>query len=93
MDLVVCVGSSCHLQHSQAIIHNFQDIIEFYSLQDHLTLKGSFCLGHCAETGVCVQFDGQIYGVTPVSADSFFKANVLPACKQAGFFAGKETTT
>ncbi|MFV0412653.1 MAG: (2Fe-2S) ferredoxin domain-containing protein [Oscillospiraceae bacterium] len=82
MDLTICVGSSCHLQHSREIIREFQGLITRHQLQEALELKGSFCMGHCAEEGVCVKFNGQIYGVTPSSADGFFEKQVLPCCPQ-----------
>lgn len=72
-DLMVCVGSSCHLQNSREIIRCFKELIVLHGLEDSVELKGSFCMGHCAESGVCVRFEEKTYGVTPDQAASFFK--------------------
>lgn len=77
MDLMVCVGSSCHLQNSREIIQRFKELIAANHLEDTVELKGSFCMGHCAERGVCVRFRDKIYGVTPAEADGFFRDTVL----------------
>ena len=56
MDLMVCVGSSCHLNNSREIIGRFKELIAGHGLEDQVELKGSFCMGHCADEGVCVKF-------------------------------------
>lgn len=76
MDLMVCVGSSCHLQNSREIIKRFKELIEEYQLGDRVELKGSFCMGHCADAGVCVKYDDEIYSVTTASVDDFFQKTV-----------------
>ena len=40
-------------------------------------LKGSFCMGHCAEEGVCVKFDDQVYSLTLDTVDGFFASKVV----------------
>lgn len=76
MDLMVCVGSSCHLQNSREIIKRFKELIEEYGLEDRVELKGSFCMGHCADAGVCVKYNDEIYSVTVTSVDDFFRRTV-----------------
>ncbi len=73
LDLMVCVGSSCHLQDSREVIKRFKELIEEFELGDQIELKGSFCMGHCAEQGVCVKYDDKTYGVTLDIVDHFFK--------------------
>lgn len=77
MDLMVCVGSSCHLQNSREIIRDFKELITKYHMEDTVELKGSFCMGHCAEEGVCVKYEDKTYGVTPDMAEHFFKRYVV----------------
>ena len=77
MDLMVCVGSSCHLQNSHDIIKQFKALIQYYHLEDQVELKGSFCMGQCAEKGVCVKYEDKIYGVTPDMASHFFEKYVV----------------
>lgn len=79
MDLMVCVGSSCHLQNSREIIKRFKELIEQYGLSESVELKGSFCMGHCADKGVCVKFEDEIYSVTTDTVDDFFRTRVAKA--------------
>lgn len=41
-----------------------------------MELKGSFCMGHCADAGVCVKYNDEIYSVTVTSVDDFFRRTV-----------------
>ena len=76
MDLMVCVGSSCHLNNSREIIGRFKELIAGHGLEDQVELKGSFCMGHCADEGVCVKF-----GVTVDGIDEFFEKQVVGRLK------------
>ena len=76
MDLMVCVGSSCHLQNSREIINRLKELITRHGLEGQVELKGSFCMGHCAEQGVCVKYDDQIYSLTTETVDQFFENQV-----------------
>lgn len=76
MDLMVCVGSSCHLQNSRDLIARLKELIAQYNLEDTVELKGSFCMGHCADQGVCVKFQDEIYSLTMDTVDDFFAQKV-----------------
>ena len=78
MDLMVCVGSSCHLQNSRDLINRLKELITQYQLEGKVELKGSFCMGHCADQGVCVRFDEEIYSLTVDTVDDFFSRIVVP---------------
>lgn len=79
MDLMVCVGSSCHLQNSRDLIARLKELIAQYELGDTVELKGSFCMGHCADAGVCVRFQDEVYSLTMDTVDSFFAEKVAGA--------------
>lgn len=81
MDLMVCVGSSCHLQHSRELIDRLKALILENDLENEVELKGSFCMGHCAEQGVCVKFDDQVYSLTMDTVDGFFQDTVVAKVK------------
>ena len=49
IEVVVCVGSSCHIKGSRLLIKQLSKLIDEYKLENKVTLKGSFCLEHCAE--------------------------------------------
>ncbi|MBQ8135465.1 MAG: (2Fe-2S) ferredoxin domain-containing protein [Clostridia bacterium] len=74
----ICVGSSCHLKNSEAVVKAFQDEIETKNLEDDVILSGSFCFGKCNREGVTVQVDDDLFeGVTKESAKTFFNNNIL----------------
>lgn len=51
MDLMVCVGSSCHLQNSRDLINRLKELIAENRLEGRVELKGSFCMGHWRRRG------------------------------------------
>lgn len=76
LDIYICVGSSCHLKGSYDVITEFQNCIKKYKT-DNVTLKASFCMGHCTG-GVSVKF-GDVFseGVSKDNAEELFKKYVL----------------
>ncbi len=80
MIIKICVGSSCHLKGSSEIVRLLTEEIEKRSLEDEITLAGSFCLGKCNRSGVTVQVDEEIHtGVTFENFKEFFENNVISA--------------
>ena len=78
MVIQVCVGSSCHLKGSAEIVELFKNAVTEHSLDDRVTLTGSFCLGVCNRTGVTVTVDGVVHtGLTKETFAEFFKNEVL----------------
>ena len=78
----VCVGSSCHLKGSEAIVNMMQDAIAEHGLEDDVVLTGSFCIGKCSRIGVTVQINDDAHvGVTTENFREFFKKNILDVIK------------
>ncbi len=77
MDILVCVGSSCHLKGAEDVIKQFQQRIQKEKLTRKVTLKGSFCQGKCSESGVTVRIGEEFFKTTPQEAASFFDAAIL----------------
>ena len=74
----VCVGSSCHLKGSTAIVELLEAAIAEHHIEDDVVLTGSFCIGKCNRSGVTVQINDDIHvGVTAENFREFFKENVL----------------
>jgi len=48
--ITVCVGSSCHVRGSRAVLKRFAEIIRREQLEDEVLLVGSFCMERCGET-------------------------------------------
>jgi len=78
MELKVCVGSACHLKGSSDVVKTFQNLIQKAKLEEEVQLKGSFCMGHCDDPDVTVEFNNKIYSTTPDKAGQFFNDTVLP---------------
>ncbi len=81
MQIMVCVGSSCHLKGAEEVIKTFQGLIQKEKITRRVTLKGSFCMGKCSENGVTVKVDETFHKTTPEQAESFFYENLLPKVK------------
>jgi NADH:ubiquinone oxidoreductase subunit E len=47
--VTVCVGSSCHIRGSRAVLKRFAEIIRTENLEDEVSLIGSFCMERCGE--------------------------------------------
>jgi NADH:ubiquinone oxidoreductase subunit E len=78
----VCVGSSCHLKGSEAIVNMMQNAIAEHGLEDDVVLTGSFCIGKCSRIGVTVQINDDAHvGVTTENFREFFKKNILDVIK------------
>ncbi len=78
MKISVCVGSSCHLKGSPAVIELLKQAVEKNGLQDKVALRAAFCLGKCGGNGVSIQVDDTVIpGVNPANFPDFFETNVL----------------
>ena len=47
--ITVCVGSSCHVRGSRAILKRFAEILKTENLEEEVVLLGSFCMERCGE--------------------------------------------
>ena len=78
MIVQICVGSSCHLKGAPEIVELMKKAVAEQSLEDEVTLAGSFCIGKCNRVGVTIQVDDEVYtGVTPMGFDEFFREHIL----------------
>lgn len=78
MEIVICVGSSCHMKGSYRVVETFKNMIKEHSLENTLTLKASFCMKNCTK-GISVSIDGQLIDNVNISnaADRFLEV-ILP---------------
>lgn len=77
MEITICIGSSCHLKGSRDVIKILERFISLNHLDNEITLKGSFCMGECAKTGVCICINEERFNVTPSEVESFFNYEIL----------------
>lgn len=76
-EIVICVGSSCHLKGAEEIIEIFKTQIKKYDLTSEIKLSGSFCQGNCTE-GVNIEINGKkIAGVNEKNAAEIFSEYLL----------------
>lgn len=76
----VCVGSSCHLKGSEAIVELLESAIAEHHIEDEVVLTGSFCIGKCNRVGVTVQVNEDVHvGITTENFREFFNKNILEA--------------
>lgn len=81
----VCVGSSCHLKGSEAIVELFEAAIKEHHVEDEVVLTGSFCIGQCNRVGVTVQVNDEVsVGITPENFREFFKEKILDVIEREG---------
>jgi redox-sensing transcriptional repressor len=81
MELMICVGSSCHLKGSEEVVKSFKQLMEKENINRKVTLKGSFCMGQCSDTGVTIQLGDNVYKIKSEESETFFYETLLPAFK------------
>ncbi len=74
--ITVCVGSACYMKGSRQVVALLQHLIEENGLSDEYELEGTFCTGNC-QHGVCVEFGGRTYSLTPDNTEEFFRTEIL----------------
>ncbi|HHY47813.1 MAG TPA: 4Fe-4S binding protein, partial [Firmicutes bacterium] len=78
VDVGVCVGTSCYLKGSYAVLKNLVDLVEASGLADRVNLHAAFCFENC-DKGPSVSVDGElISGVTPERAAWIFETLIKP---------------
>lgn len=76
-EIIICVGSSCHLKGSERVIEIFKNEIDSHNLSSELKLSGSFCQGNCTQ-GVNIEINGEkIAGVNAENAAAIFAEHLL----------------
>ena len=76
MKVTICIGSSCHLKGSRQVVERLQTLVAEHNLKDRVELSGTFCMNNC-QRGVSVTVDGELFSVSPETADAFFQEQVL----------------
>lgn len=76
MNITICIGSSCHIKGSHAVVSRLRQLVAQKKLEEKIELSGAFCMNNCRQ-GVCVTVDGELHSVSPETVDSFFENTVL----------------
>jgi NADH:ubiquinone oxidoreductase subunit E len=77
LEVIICVGSACHLKGSYNVIQEFQQIIEEKKLHDRLSVKAAFCMKQC-QSGVSVSLGDTVFCVLSGSCREFFDDKIVP---------------
>lgn len=78
IEIIICVGSSCHLKGSYEVIRRLQELVTAHDAEDYVDLSGSFCLGACGK-GVTVRVGETVFpAVLPQDVDGFFAEHIKP---------------
>ena len=82
MKVMICIGSSCHINGSRQVVKLMQNAVREYHLEDQVELGGTFCLGNCQQ-GVCVQVDDVKFNeINSETFPSFFETEILTKCRK-----------
>lgn len=76
MKVTICIGSSCHLKGSRQVVEKLQALVAEHNLKDRVELSGTFCMNNC-RNGVSVTVDGELFSVSPETAEQFFHEHIL----------------
>jgi NADH:ubiquinone oxidoreductase subunit E len=78
MDILVCIGSSCHKRGSYDVMKRIRTLIAENTLSDTVKLNSAFCLGRCHVDGITIKIGDQfIYGVGLENIDDVFEEYVI----------------
>lgn len=78
----ICVGSSCYIKGSPAIVELFEKAIQEHGIENDIVLSGSFCIGKCNRVGVTIQVNDDVHtGITTENFREFFNKYILEAIK------------
>ncbi len=76
-DIIICVGSSCHIKGAKLVVKRLDELIKEKKLEAEIKISGSFCMGECINEGVSVKVNGKIFFVKPGEEDIFFNEHIL----------------
>ena len=81
--VTVCVGSSCHIKGSRALIRRFSELIRENGLESDVILAGSFCMERCGEGMNWKVEDQDFSSASAEEAEAEFRSRVIEAAKRA----------
>ncbi len=82
MIVQICVGSSCHIKGSHAIVELMKNAMEEHGLEEEIVLAGCFCTGNCSREGVTISVEEEIFsGITVDTFEAFFEKHILEKLK------------
>jgi NADH:ubiquinone oxidoreductase subunit E len=80
--VTVCVGSSCHVRGSRAVLKRFEEIIKAENLREEVALLGSFCMEQCGESMNWKFNDEDISSATVEEAEETLRSKLMEVTKR-----------
>ncbi len=81
-NLYLCMGSACHQLGVYEVLPRLQSLMSEYDLNNHIELKGSFCLESCS-CGIVMKFQDNLFiNISPQNVEDKFLMEILPAIQQ-----------
>ena len=76
-EIVICVGSACHVKGSHKVIDRLQELIAERGLEEAVELKASFCMDNC-RGNIGAIFNGEpVYDLTKENVDEVFEREMF----------------
>ena len=82
ISVTVCVGSSCHIKGSRAVIKRFSELIKENGLENDVALVGCFCMDRCAEGVNWKVEDEDISSASVEEAEETFRRKVIEEARR-----------
>lgn len=78
VEVVICVGSSCHMKGSYKVVQTFKEMAEEHKVSDKIHIKASFCMKNCVN-GISISVNNKLVsGVNISNASDKFLELILP---------------
>lgn len=78
VEVVICVGSSCHMKGSYRVVQTFKEMALEHGVSEEVHIKASFCMKNCVN-GISTSVDGDlISGIDVTNASDKFLEFILP---------------
>lgn len=76
--LYLCMGSACHQMGVVKVLPKIQELLQRHHLDISVELKGSFCLGPCAD-GIIMKYGETLFKhIRPHNVEEKFQNEILP---------------
>lgn len=78
VEVVICVGSSCHMKGSYRVVKTFKEMAIEHGVSEKIHIKASFCMKNCVD-GISTSVDDElISGINIANASDKFLEFILP---------------
>ena len=81
-NLYLCMGSACHQMGVYEVLPRLQYLLREHGVEEHIELKGAFCLEDCS-AGIVMKLGDVVFAyINNRNVDAKFIEEILPAIQQ-----------